>query len=52
LPDLTSTHLSARACAALNNGDVDAGGGETDGTGEAGESGAHNNDALRCGHAR
>ena len=45
--DLAPTHLAARACAALNNGDVQVLGGEANGGGESGEAGANNNDALR-----
>ena len=36
-PSLAAPHLSTRACAALNDGDVDAGGGETNGAGKAGD---------------
>ena len=45
--DLSPTHLAARARAALHNGDLHPFGGEANGGGESGESGANYNDALR-----
>ena len=52
-PDLAATHLAAGACATLHNGDLHPFGGEANGGGEPGESGANNNNALwRDAHRR
>ena len=50
--DLAAAHLAAGACAPLHNGDLHPFGGEANGGGESGESGANNDNALRRGAHR